>query len=610
MADGTKAATQSTKDLVEQWDAATISLGLAEKGYLKLHKSVINFPGVKQYLQLKNITKGLKTVWKGTKKKGDETDKSNKGDEKQTSILTGLVGLMTQYGGAAKVAAKGTSTMGKAFFSLSSSIMFITGIFLVLGIALAIFVAIFADASSPLAQWANDIPILGHMITGFKVILVGEDGGSGLAGAIGVLAVALVAGGAAWLIFGAPAAIIVITAVLVVGAFRWIMAKTDSLVLALSVAAAILMLGASALLGYLQFLGMATFTTVMLPIVLITVAIGLAWAVMTGKVSAWWTIIVGALLIAAAWLLNGVVLFGFTLAFIPMVIIAVVVVVVVLCVRYRKQIKAFFVGVYNWFADLFSAIGTYIGKKWDAMWAGLGKAWTSLGNFLGGIKDYFMAIPGRILAFGSSIAGAVMGVFAGVHQKWIDFKTSIYASATNVWNKILALPGQLTTGILKLIRIPFQAVTDYWADNVEGIIPEMSIPTWFPPPLGGMSFGPAPGPLTMFADGGMVSKPTLGMVGEAGPEAIIPLRGGNVPVKLSGEQYSDKTINTLIHGLARVLKESGNTFNFNIDVSGMIASNDKEKEKFAKEMSVIISEQIQKKMVGTLTMQTPIGSWF
>jgi hypothetical protein len=114
----------------------------------------------------------------------------------------------------------------------------------------------------------------------------------------------------------------------------------------------------------------------------------------------------------------------------------------------------------------------------------------------------------------------------------------------------------------------------------------------------------------MFADGGMVSKPTLGMVGEAGPEAIIPLRGGNVPVKLSGEQYSDKTINTLIHGLSRVLKESGNTFNFNIDVSGMIASNDKEKEKFAKELSIIIEAQMRQKMVGVMSNVPGSGSWF
>jgi len=610
MADGTKAATQSTRDLVEQWDAATISLGLAEKGYLKLHKSVINFPGVKQYLQLKNITKGLKTVWKGTKKKGDETDKSNKGDEKQTTILTGLVGLMTQYGGAAKVASKGTSTMGKAFFSLASSVMFITGIFLVLGIALAIFVAIFADASSPLAQWANDIPILGEMITGFKVILVGEDGGSGLAGAIGVLTVALVAGAAAWLIFGAPAAIIVITAILVVGAFRWIMAKTDSLVLALSVAAAILMLGASALLGYLGFLGMATFTTVMLPIVLITVAIGLAWAVMTGKVSAWWTIIVGALLIAAAWLLNGVVLFGFTLAFIPMVIIAVVVMIIVLVVRYWDEIAAFFIGIKDFVFDLASSIGKGIGKKWDSFWAMMGNAWTSVGNFFGGIKDWFLGIPAWLGGLGSSIAGAVMGVFAGVHQKWIDFKTSLYASAMKVWNTILSLPSKLKTGFLKLVRVPFQAITDLWNDKIAGMIPKMGIPDWVPG-VGGNSFGPFPGPLKMFADGGMVSRPTLGMVGEAGPEAVIPLKGGNVPVKLSGEQYSDRTLSTLVNGLARVLRESGNTFNFNIDVSGIIASNDREKEKFAKELSIIISEQIrQKSVVMPAWVPDGIGSWF
>lgn len=37
-----------------------------------------------------------------------------------------------------------------------------------------------------------------------------------------------------------------------------------------------------------------------------------------------------------------------------------------------------------------------------------------------------------------------------------------------------------------------------------------------------------------FADGGVVSGPTLGLFGERGPEAFVPLRGGRIPVSLHG----------------------------------------------------------------------------
>jgi len=42
------------------------------------------------------------------------------------------------------------------------------------------------------------------------------------------------------------------------------------------------------------------------------------------------------------------------------------------------------------------------------------------------------------------------------------------------------------------------------------------------------------GDISLFADGGIVNKPTIAMVGEAGPEAFIPLKNGSVPVSFSG----------------------------------------------------------------------------
>lgn len=44
--------------------------------------------------------------------------------------------------------------------------------------------------------------------------------------------------------------------------------------------------------------------------------------------------------------------------------------------------------------------------------------------------------------------------------------------------------------------------------------------------------GGAPMNITPFATGGVVTKPTLSLSGEAGPEAFVPLQGGRIPVSL------------------------------------------------------------------------------
>jgi SLT domain-containing protein len=47
-----------------------------------------------------------------------------------------------------------------------------------------------------------------------------------------------------------------------------------------------------------------------------------------------------------------------------------------------------------------------------------------------------------------------------------------------------------------------------------------------------------------FQEGGIVTKPTLAMIGEAGPEAVIPLRSGytfgNINVSITGNTISSE----------------------------------------------------------------------
>jgi phage-related protein len=75
----------------------------------------------------------------------------------------------------------------------------------------------------------------------------------------------------------------------------------------------------------------------------------------------------------------------------------------------------------------------------------------------------------------------------------------------------------------------------------------ISIPSWIPG-LGGKSFGIDLPTIPMLADGGIVTKPTLAMIGEAGAEAVIPLNKGgmgggiNVTVNVGGSVVQEQDL--------------------------------------------------------------------
>lgn len=49
-------------------------------------------------------------------------------------------------------------------------------------------------------------------------------------------------------------------------------------------------------------------------------------------------------------------------------------------------------------------------------------------------------------------------------------------------------------------------------------------------------------PIRRFADGGVATKPTIGVFGEAGAEAFVPLKGGRIPVTMRGNSSSTTNI--------------------------------------------------------------------
>jgi hypothetical protein len=607
MANNMTNAIADATDMEKVMATSNITIGKVEQAQIKLTKAIYNAPFVKTGIAVGTVLVGLNKLFKSTNKQKKGTDKLNTLMEEEGTILTKLVVMMTMYGGAAKLAGKGTNALNKAFWSIMSSALFLFSILGLLALGAMILAVAFADVSSPLNQWLTDMPIIGELMNGLRIIMTGEDGESGLKGATDVLWLALIAGGLAFLVFGAPIGILVATIIGVVGIFKWMKNKTDSTVAAVMAAGAVLMVGLTALSVFIPGLAAAGVAGILLPFALLLAGLTGIWLSLTGKISYWWGVLstIGAV-IGAALLWAG--LFpALALGIIPIAIIAAAALIIFTIVYYWDEIVAFFEAAWDYLVGLFTSIGNGImaGIEWYV--SIYTAAWTTVGNFISSVADYFGKIPGRISAWFDRTKNKVLAGLLKVRKGFEDAVASIFHYIDKKWRAIKAAPGKLLTAILQLAKIPINGLADLWNSRIKHIIPEMTIPDWMPG-IGGKSWGPAPGEMKYFADGGLVNSPTLGMIGEAGPEAVIPLRGGNVPVQITGRQSEAKMVKA-IQELATQVSENGNTYNINVDVSGIVATTDKAKRDLADEISLVIQKQMMQSGPAWMSSSRNPGSW-
>jgi phage-related protein len=128
----------------------------------------------------------------------------------------------------------------------------------------------------------------------------------------------------------------------------------------------------------------------------------------------------------------------------------------------------------------------------------------------------------------------------GVTKWWDDLWNGVYSTLEAVWGKIQTIINSILSAISKV------------TGGVSGIAGA----------IGSTVSGAVGGVIHAFASGGIVNGPTLALVGEAGPEAIIPLSafaggsslagvgggsgGGNIIVNINGGNYLDSNGATMI----------------------------------------------------------------
>jgi phage-related protein len=157
-------------------------------------------------------------------------------------------------------------------------------------------------------------------------------------------------------------------------------------------------------------------------------------------------------------------------------------------------------------------------------------------------SETFRNIVDKAFAAVGRAAGAMRELIGAALGKIADLISNFTGPGLLVkhWDKVKEAGSAAFNGIKDVARAAFNGIASLWNSTVGKL--SFKVPGWVPG-IGGNGWDVPDIP--MLAAGGIVNSATLALIGEAGPEAVIPLDrlgemggGGLVRVELTAEQLS------------------------------------------------------------------------
>ena len=196
--------------------------------------------------------------------------------------------------------------------------------------------------------------------------------------------------------------------------------------------------------------------------------------------------------------------------------------------------------------------------------------WDTITGYFSGIWDKVKASISEKL---SAIAGILTGIWGQIYNgittswtnimsnisKWVE---NIRSKVVNVFQAMVKTLGGVWSGIAGIVKVAFNSVISVVNGAIRALNRvSISIPDWVPG-MGGKSFGFSIPQIPMLADGGIVNSATLAIIGESGPEAVVPLDRLNqgsgettIIIQLDGRIIAESTVKKMpsvlkMYGLA------------------------------------------------------------
>jgi hypothetical protein len=364
---------------------------------------------------------------------------------------------------------------------------------------------------------------------GLSLAIAGE-GDDGLAALFDILAVSVLASAVAFAIFNAPLALTVGAIFLMIGIYQLVKNETDNVASA-TLAAAGVFTGFFALM--VGFFGWGSTASLLLldaisrtlfaflgGLALIMVGVAGMIAYLTGAGDGFKAILLGV----GSAIAIGLGLFLVGVAAVPAAIIAAIIFVVVSVIRYWDEIMSILTTAKDWLFGLAGLI--FYG------------ALAGLALLIAGVASLLALIVGVVLGIVNGLWTALVNVVSG-------FWTALFGGGEALKEWFFSIPSTIKDGLVSGFKNAFNAVIDIYNDFAKGF--DFKIPDYVPV-IGGKNF--SLGDIPKLAKGGIVNSPTLAMIGEDGPEAVVPLSKRNNPNGIGlGGGGGGTTININVGGV-------------------------------------------------------------
>lgn len=205
-------------------------------------------------------------------------------------------------------------------------------------------------------------------------------------------------------------------------------------------------------------------------------------------------------------------------------------------------IKGGFQGIQDWMEGLPESLAGLGTEVWNGITGAFSDAWdeiTGFGSWLyDSVTGVFNTAWTALTGFGTWLWGEITGVFEDAWDFLTDLGSDIY---NGIWDKVKDIGGEAYKALHNAIASLLNSIA-----NIEL-------------PLVGKPFKGLFGTIPMLASGGIVTQPTLAMIGERGAEAVIPLnkagqlgmgQGMNVTIQMNAPVYGvddlERTIRDLL----------------------------------------------------------------
>jgi hypothetical protein len=163
------------------------------------------------------------------------------------------------------------------------------------------------------------------------------------------------------------------------------------------------------------------------------------------------------------------------------------------------------------------------------------KAWTAATAAFTVVQAAFNAVMAlnpifllvvAIVAVGAAlvILQAKFNIFGEAFKAIGNIASRVFDGIKAGFAGVVSAIGGYVNGLVAVYKGLFNGIASVWNNTVGKL--SFKIPSWVPG-IGGAGFDVPDIP--MLANGGIVSSPTLAMIGERGPEAVVPLTGSNSP---------------------------------------------------------------------------------